>query len=327
MSIHSISKHISDSCLNGEEAIYPETIEDVAQKASNVYSEATSGEIFLLTGSSSAGKTSIINLFSKETGAEPLGADEYDDMIFFKKRYPDDYKILKNVISDESEILRAIFTGKLPELPEDSIVTSEEQESADAYIASLRDSDFAQHFSEALMEDHFKTILEAARAGKTIILDTLHTKPFFNFLREENYTDKVTHLMIYLPLETLVERVKVRNRDPSNHRDIGMVLNDFQRLYRPRESIDEPVVDTITRETIMGIYEDNEAALRSERERGFRPCPRDEYLKLFGFTDGVDNVEITSTLNARFSGIFHTAFQETHEIIHQLKDRAWEKLV
>lgn len=297
-------------------------VTDVAQKSSGVYSEVEPGKIFLFTGSSTAGKSSIINLFSKDTGAVPLGLDEYV-ITFFQKQYPREYKILTKVV-DRTEVLEPIFTGKLPE---NASGTVSERKEAEMCIDNLRADGFTppRFFEKELFPDHFKTILETAKGGSTVVLDTTQTELFFEFLSENRYSEKVTHFIIYLPVEKLVERVKERNQDPKNYRSIGGVLHDFIRLYKQKEpNSTAPVVGTIQRATVEKLYREVEDSLQEEREKGFRLYSKDEFLDHFGLDEGADEVEITSALPVRFNGIFSTAVLKTPEIVNQIKNHSWQ---
>lgn len=282
------------------------------QEISNI-----SAPIFILTGSSSSGKSTLIQALTDRPGQNlALGIDEYF-IDFIEQKYPNEFQTLAKVM-DKTEIPKALNSG---ELPENGKGSSTERKLAQECLHRIKEEKlvFTEEFDNELFDAHLRTVIENSREGKTIILDTPFTEKFFEHLQKHSFDGPVVHVLVYLPLEKLMERVQKRNLEPNNHRDVGLVLHDFKRLYQPVQSKEDLVVATLKRDTVLNIFNRHHPDFADERARGFNPPDKNEYLEHFGLNEEINEVQITSTYKGRINGIVSTAFEETAETVRQIE--------
>lgn len=291
--------------------------------------------IIILSGTSSAGKTSIMDAFCRgQSNKVSLGIDDFfaDTYLpkLIKNQFPEDYEILCQALEDK-DLFEACNPGvsiyeilaKRPDIFR-SNVTVEQKNHAIELIADKSDLSFLNRLVDVLEKDekmplrdeaHFNEILDQFNSGKTIIFDTVSPGDFFQFIRSKGIKieDRVNHLLVYLPLEALVDRVEKRNAlsikqgNFSNRRPIVHVLRDFQRHYK-KAGLDDKIVGILNRSDIEKIFVKYSVQIEEDNKRvnevGDPEIKIDEFLEYFQFEEGVDKVALTTNFRIPIGVLF-----------------------
>lgn len=311
-------------------------------------------KMIILSGTSTAGKSSIMSSFIKlnkearECGIDDFSVEQTARLI--RTKCQTEYEILRQAVPDNK--LRQLMrdgTDAFTQTP--SIFTkgstTEQQEAVKKLISDketyykigdmlIAEGNFSGPQEHLENEAHFNEIMHRAKGAKTVIIDTPVAEDFIEYLKR-NPSDADMHIqrfLIYVPLPNLLERVGPRNAaseksgDLLNIRSHANVIQQFMRNYRPKKA-NEAGVDTITRKDIETLFVTYRDQIETENAKGGKPLLLADVLTHFGFTTGVDKVDITHNFQ-KFDGIFRTAKpgQDADTIARHLitQDHRWEKL-
>lgn len=311
--------------------------------------DATAPRLIFLTGTSTAGKTSIMREFARSTPKSiELGTDDFAEaraVSLIKTHAKKEYAILSQAIEDK-DLYRFIFSSPdfikaNPKLFFKSGSTSSQQ----AAVMSLNDS--AEFFPKvtALLKahkstqdaEHFETILSHSDKGITVIFDTPNEKGLSEHLIKKPHHIRVERYLVYVSLFDLINRLPIRNAEalkagnqPNQRQNIDLI-NQFMRTYR-RANPDEPVVDVLSREEIQKIFAEKKEEIERENEGAKKnghptyAVGEDQFLEYFGLTSPGSKVPITTISDYRlFDGIFRTATQ-TSIVSAQKLQHTWKQL-
>jgi hypothetical protein len=320
--------------------------------------------IIFLSGTSTAGKSSIMSAFAKlENNAIELGTDDFEEArcaTLIKTHFPAEHEVLSKAVDDKN-LYRFIYSPPddikaRPELYFRESITPLQMKEREAVIVLNESATFFTDIDQMLRKakstqdnEHFETILSKSREGKTVIFDSPNVNGFFEYLQGKPHDAPIQRFLVYVPLTELVKRLPGRNEQSEktgnlpNKRQYIDLLNQFKNLYRKAEGTDIRV-DTLKREDIDRIFSENETEINSENssaiERGRidYAVDKEEFLKYFGFEpsdlevqiglppEGLEKVHITKTEIQRFDGLFRAATQPAVVTAHQLSIHTWEKL-
>ncbi len=98
------------------------------------------------------------------------------------------------------------------------------------------------------------TALEYYSKGFTVILDVVaYKKDVISLINASVQDHKSKWVLVYCPLETLIERVIERNKqkDATQHRSLTQALNQFTHFYSAKDPKGEgKIIDTLSLETL-----------------------------------------------------------------------------
>ncbi len=315
----------------------------------------TASRLIFLSGTSTAGKSSIMTEFAKRhENAVELGTDDFEEQhraALIAKHFPKEYAILSQVIEDK-KLFRFLFSplDVIKKHPEEFFKNSPEPKTAaekEALLAlrnaalSLYETPFYKAVDVLLKkhkatqdEEHFKAILDLSAKGKTVIFDTPNAAGFLEYLKSHPHHAPVQRFLVYVPLTELVKRLPGRNEQAEatgnvyNRRQYIDLLNQFKHQYRKAEPAADIPVGTLKREDVEKIFKDNEQAIEAENmsarenSRAEQVVVKDQFLKYFGL-DAQSEVPITCDFQ-KFDGIFHTATQTAAASADQLSTHSWQ---
>jgi len=224
-------------------------------------------DVIVLVGTSSAGKTTIINaLRAAEPEREEFGADRtsaervYRHVAKHYKEYgvsKEDWEHIHKVLVAERgdwQIHNAIW-GDFKFKPG---VSEADQQRAQKTAAALRkvvDKFISEHPDETVKYLVRKS-LELAKKGSDVIFDTINPEDVYQDPLSSQLSIKT--VLVYCPFHVLSERVAERNRQaiadgkPQEVRAGFYPLRQFAEIFGPRKSTDSDidVIDTVSKETV-----------------------------------------------------------------------------
>ena len=241
-----------------------------------------SGRITILLGTSTAGKTSIIqNMLRMKEGLVDHSLDNMvSDRIgvMFKEFSLDLYnKLVKYVTPDR---INGIIFG-------DSIEGPEELQSAIIQARAAKEKFLDGRNWRAIFNEIYEDIITSSVEGKDVVFDTVMIEQLEDFL-SKNFKAPIRIVLIFCPLLKLTQRMLHRNAEAE---ETGAILNkrhinhflQYAKLYCKRQRKEVPLLEEVTK------YD----ALQS-----FRMFTKDheqetKFLDSLGLDDKTDKVEIT----------------------------------
>lgn len=224
------------------------------------------GHIFILLGTSTAGKTSIMRRLMEEvpnsigTSMDEYGPDHDADLI--REHAPELYAKMA-LAMEHSDIAYAVFAGAgdavrwKENLSEEVIQNAKEAlEQARQQIDSFPRVPFA--VVESRMMDH---IISASTKGKNVVFDIFDSNLFLEQMIQKNFYAPLKRGLVYCPFHILAERVIQRNvkaldfgGHPEDWRPPIQPLMEFIQFYKPAEDGDT-IIDTLHREQVELAFE------------------------------------------------------------------------
>lgn len=273
------------------------------------------GDVVVLVGTSTAGKTSIIKALRQ---IEPDRIEDGDDLRtdainleYFKKRCPDEVAMLEKVM-EPSDIPRAVFS---PDRPWKKSVSCSEKIAAEEVIQRIKK--MADSVPEAEIHALFRNMkpqmfdeaFERSRRGGSIIFDVLNVNAVANHALMRNFNGPMRIVLVYCPFYMLSSRMEKRNREAEergnlmNQRMGEFPLVQFSQIYTQKDN-NQRTLEVITRTQAIKAFDENyDKGIMGDRIAG-RKLPSEEeilankakfchsFLSDLGFVDGVDKVEI-----------------------------------
>lgn len=306
--------------------------------------------LIFLSGTSTAGKTSIMREFTRSTPKSiELGVDDFEELrtaSLIKTHCPEEYAILSQALEDK-DIHRFLFSPPdfikaNPQLFFKPASTAFQREA----IIKLNDSaeffpkvsTLLQSYKPTQDSEHFETILTHSEKGVSVIFDTPNEKGLLEHLSKKPHTIRFERFLVYVPLFDLINRLPRRNEEslrtgnwPNQRQNIDL-LNQFKQTYR-KANPGESVIDVISREGIQKIFaekrEEIERENASSRENGRSTyaVEEEQFLEYFGLSAPGSEVPITTISDYKmFDGIFHTATQTPTVSVGELTSHSWKRL-
>jgi len=234
-----------------------------ASSSSSSGHEPIHGEVVLLIGTSTAGKSSIISgLIQHESRFLETGVDQAGVRIlleFFEKHHPDEMQHFKEILDiNEPGLILDMIVGGLPPTfnnkatPSDKEQFSQEVQKMKATYDNYfpPDSDGPWAMLENMMLDE---VLLHAKSGTPVIFDALKTDSIATHVLFRDPAVKPKIVLVYCPFQDLSARVINRNKEavasgnPGDVRAGVFPLEQFAALFKPKESDDDPVIQTISK--------------------------------------------------------------------------------
>jgi len=286
------------------------------------------GEVIVLVGSSTAGKSSIIaELLKQKNDFIEDGGDLASVRIpwtFAQKNHSVELAFMRQVIQsseklekDQWRILDYVFGNEKPIFKEG--VTENEKTRFSELVEVVKQSIYKNIPPERGIDNFMMDeVLTKAKSGRPVVFDLLQVKDIFNHaLGKEHPSLKIA--LVYCPFQTLAERVVRRNAEAlkiDNFDDVRprvFPLEQFSRLFRPKREENEIVVQRLSRkeaETAFDLaFEDGKIFMIThdpERLAG-RDLDKEKIekkakiLKKLGFAEG-DAQDKVVEITPRFKG-------------------------
>ncbi len=301
------------------------------------------GDIIVLVGTSTAGKTSIIKaLRQMESDRVEDGVDLRSDAAFlgyFKKQCPDEVAMLEKVI-DPLDIPKAVLS---PDRPWKVGVSGPEKIDAELMIQRIKkvlDSapEAEIHALFQNMEPQmFDEAFERSRRGGSIIFDVLNVDAVASHALMRNFDGPMRMVLVYCPFYMLSSRMEKRNKEAEesgnlmNQRMGEFPLVQFSQIYTQKDK-GQRALEVITRSQAIKAFDENfDQGIIGARQAG-RTLPSDEqiladkvkfrqfFLDDLGFTDDLDKVEIAPRkqhLYHLFINSGNLRAEESAKILHE----------
>lgn len=257
------------------------------------------GEVTLLLGPSTAGKTTIIaNLIQDNPALLNFGLDEYIHRYvdqLYAARWPDQYKSITRTTNQSVCELIADSDDEEPEalICKDG-VSAEEKGQAQLAIEQLIeltrgvDVDLNEIIVKA-----FDEMMQQAQQGKAVVMDMVEISQLDLLTRYPSASFNIR--LVFCPFAELSERLLTRNAEAaasgvtSNMRIAADVLGQYAELYRPKENDTDIVLETLCQDQ----------ARRVMNRHDIKESTRIKILEGLGFTSP-DIIEVAIT--SRFQG-------------------------
>jgi len=242
-----------------------------------------SGKIIFLYGMSNAGKTSICRAI---TAINPQiiidGIDAAMDRHYlkiisnvdsFKQYFSDRYLIISKCVDDKD--IPSFLKGL--EIEFNPLSTSEERQNAKeaaSYVSIIEELFFSAFHRDAAQDNLFENALYLSKNGKNVAIDTVDYKDFFGYKASKSFHCPLLITLIHCSFAKLSEHKDERNKQAlatgqeQDTRFGTYPFLQFTDFLKPRESIKEPYMHNVDRETLIQIYDKH---LKEELE--FRPIP------------------------------------------------------
>lgn len=285
------------------------------------------GDIVVLVGTSTAGKTSIIQALKKlESDRLEDGGDIRAESISLKimtKYNPKEVEILDKVLKKPLDIVKAVDSGErswktgiLPqEITEAEEAIQEIKKRQDKF--SSQEKEEIQGLFDNMPLEMFDEGFEHSRRGRNIIFDIMNIDLFSQHLLMRNFNGPVRTVLAYCPFHVLSSRMETRNKEAvekgelSNLRVGAFPLTQFSKIYTQKEK-GQVALERLTREQVTKTFDENfDNGTRADQEAariaGREPPSekelkeisekkaklRTEVLTNLGFKEGIDVVEIS----------------------------------
>jgi len=204
------------------------------------YQQQKPHEVILIAGTSSAGKTSIINELTKSIGKKYLVV-KIDD---FNTQEALEQKV-KTWGWDPKKSTLDDFMA--------SYVVNKTGLGLEQALSSQVGQAIHKETSDAMHAAFFKHVKHAATKSNIIVdtvFDTVNNFEQFLAIMRGN---KITKILIYCPLDVIQERVDKRNLSgkPEEQRSTFQAFRQFAAMYKLHESPHDQIVDKISSEPIL----------------------------------------------------------------------------
>lgn len=313
------------------------------------------GDIVVLVGTSTAGKTSIIQALKKlesdrvEDGGDLRGLAI--DLKNIKKHSHEEVKILEKVFKEPFDIAKAVFS---PERAWKADISSQEKTEAEAAIERIRlkrgsfsvqeqEEDRASY--ENLELEMFDDAFEYSRRGGKMIFDVLSIDTLAKHVIARNFDGPLRVVLTYCPFHILSSRMEKRNQEAqesgefSNQRIGAFPLGQFGEIYSQRKE-NQAAFESLTRDQVTKAFNDNfDKGIEAARGEGHSMPPqeqiekdkerlRSDLLKKLGFKEGIDQVEIAPKRQQLYDLILDSSKmlpEESAKLIHKGTDQRYMK--
>jgi energy-coupling factor transporter ATP-binding protein EcfA2 len=284
------------------------------------------GNIIVLVGNSTSGKTSIIkSLLKIEPARLEDGVDLRKINIAIKslqKYCPHEVEILNSSFKDSTDIPKAVFSG---DRPWKKGVSDENKIEVDSAIHRIwkRCSELSlnehQEIQESFKDLSLKMLgdaFEASRRGANIILDVLKIDDLAPYIITNKKLIPIRVVLIYCPFYLLSKRMEKRTEEAvtngvySDRRLGEYPFDQFADIYGQKEK-NQTSLERITLTKATEDFDENfdkrisvpfesQSSLGKERLRA-------NFLEKLGFAEGVDSVEIAPKFPHYYNDVINTA--------------------
>ena len=207
------------------------------------------GDIIVLSGTSSAGKTSIIRALKQ------LEPDRIDlaymktTLRILEKKFPKELAEIKQAVYLE-DIVSVVFRQESAW----KLNSSALQQAAVKVLSKeiLKELTFSYEEMHNEKQQMFDEAFESSRKGKNIILDVILPEEFLIHSGNRNFRGPIRNILVYCPLKDLPKRIQKRNSEAQrigHFRDIrrpAKFISQFIELYTRKVSEEKESLEKIS---------------------------------------------------------------------------------
>ncbi len=294
---------------------------------------AYASNLILLLGTSTSGKTTIINaLLEKIAGLEDYSLDrrlfiERGQQI--KERYPLEYDAMIQVVSCEN--IAKVIDGDT-QLITQSNAPADKKEKALVASGAIHQK---MYIGETLTEEEkqnrrtfypiiLKKIGDETSHGQSLVLDCTKLKELNDIASHAPHA-KIKKIIVFCPLKELSNRMEIRNQkaikdgELSNLRE-GFPLWQYASLYHKKRHDHEPTLEILSREDAIKIFDaflqnPNEITLAFIKKLGLSAGTKEEFLTHLGFEPYDKTIEITARFDAQDFFIVDTSKHDVEDAV------------
>lgn len=302
-------------------------------------------DMIILLGTSTSGKTTLVKkIMEHDPNVENCSMDlmywrKHGDEL--KERYPTDYDHIAAVVPHD--IISNVVYGddfhlQKQDLPEDLKVLAMESAKRMHDAEKIWDDTYNKTTpkyqqnadSKARFHSILDQIIEKTNDGKRVILDDIRGK-IVQDLKGKAPDIKMTVVRVFCSMEELSRRLTLRNdaasiKGESSNLRIGFPLWQYAEIYKKRESLDEPLLETLKRSVaekafdahLSDPYKKEIKGVCSSiaKTLGYDDHTKEAFLSALGFSEGIDDVDITvRNIEHDFMIIDNTETQENPEVL------------
>lgn len=309
------------------------------------------GDIVVLVGTSTAGKSSIIKAL-KQLESDRL-EDGVDlrcyalDLKKLKKYCPNEIEVLENLMRASLDIPKAVFASerfwKTGISPQEIMEGEKAIQSAIQLLKKTRDSFSPKELEEwrafyRNMEiNMFDDAFEYSRCGVNIIFDVLNIDILARHILARNFNGPIRAVLTYCPFHVLSSRMEKRNKEAvksgelSNRRIGEFPLMQFGNIYTRKEE-GQRAFERLSREQVTKAFDENfDKGIREHESSSparlmAKESLRADLLRNLGFTEGVDVVDIVPKNRSFYHLILNSSQllpEESANIIHHRTYERW----
>lgn len=278
------------------------------------FNQSGMGNIIVLVGTSTAGKTSIIKALKKfdparvEDGGD-IRANKLELKII-KQYCPEDYAILKKALKKSLDIPNAVHSKERSWKPGVSAAEILKAEEAIERIRKNLDTPEMQKPFENMEQEMFDHAFDYCRRGGKIVFDVLNIDALAGHILMRNFKGPMTIVLTFCPLKELSSRMEKRNAEAEASGELGnqrvgaFPLEQFSELFTQKVQ-GQPVLERISKAQAIKAYDENfEKGIKAARHNGRQLPPVEQiaidkkrFIKIFleklGFKGDADVVEVS----------------------------------
>lgn len=282
------------------------------------------GEVIVLLGTSTAGKSTIIaEMLKQKPEMLEKGVDLAFDQIpmaYLNENHADELDYLNRVIEfdDADKSVRAPLLDYILFNKKVNFKVGISEEDKGHYrqiIAHLEKSLTVSVPGETVIPKMLDQILLSSQKGTSVVFDVLNIKEIAEHeLLKKHPTLKLA--LVYLPFETLAERITIRNHEAVQESNLGNArpgifpLMQFAKIFRPAKEGEEVIQTLSLKDATHAIdtaYQSGKSYFEKFSPENISRLDQDntemrgKILKKLGFEEG-DSPDKTVSLTPRFNG-------------------------
>lgn len=260
------------------------------------------GNIVLLNGTSSSGKSTLLDELSK----------------FFA-----DYKALK--VDDQ-------FPARLKSKAREFGWSEEFGINAWVFLHNYMTKKTGEYYFDTELREKiftdsssfYQMVQDLAIKGQNVIIDTVleHQKEYSDFTEFfKNF--KVIKILVYCPLDILLHRVELRNKSgiPREMRTAFQSFEQFPAIYKIKEKSDEQVVDQLNSSVIKKSLEDSIQDLINDNiSEHYLPKLKEFKLKFIEQFKLYKQDSIELVVKHKYDLIINSGIHSTQELVRKVSE-------
>lgn len=210
-----------------------------------LFNRKTYSKVILISGTSSAGKSSIIEELQKLVGKEYLVV-KIDNFDFDKTLNQNLEQKAKTIGWDTKEPINDFLDNYVLKQTGKYSLINTPLSTGTAY-------DIQKDIVNATYMDFFEYAKNQAQNNNIIIDTVFDTVDNYDQISRIMHNSKMTKILVYCPLDVIQERIEKRNMSgkPEEKRNAWQAFVQFTTFYKLQESPKDQVVDTIAPEKIL----------------------------------------------------------------------------
>jgi len=251
-----------------QEIIYEQEMQKTwaAMRASTRLQRFGRGEIILLYGISSAGKTSICNSLGRtcsEWSFESLDKSIDTHLVMLLQTlFPKECRRVRRAFSND-DIIAVIFEGKGQFRKSASALMQKKAMAACLHIKKQGELIDGSLRVGQVKEEMYERAFLRSQLGHPVVIDATRIQDFVTYKGKCLFNCPIRYVMLHCPFSIISKRMARRNReaelkgDSSNTRYGTHSFFQFAKLYRVATKTTETIIERVSRETVQKSFDFN----------------------------------------------------------------------